>query len=380
MSNKIYAGFDLGGKNVRAVIADSDGKFISRIFSEEVDASCGPRQISQQMIELLERCSYSNVKLTDISAIGISSAGPLDLKKFRGSVKNSTNIKFEGVERGDSYWSYRGASLVEIENGKENIYIPLVEPIRNFLMRDVFLGNDVNTAIIGVVAFGEGRKYGDPDDLNYVGVATTHGAGFGTGVWARGGVFEGADGNAAECGHYKVVDDGRECGCGNFGCVETFGSGIGIARNAIAKLKEYGLDRVNKSEIYTRAFVNVSDSYENWVTVDPDMDKRIENAIDAKLVFDVYRRTKGQDRVAREVVEEAGKFIGRAYGMIACSYNPYFIATYGGVTKNWDVLEERVLAEMKRSCNVRIPDVFVTSLGNDVGLHGAIGRAMRYGR
>lgn len=386
MIKKIYAGFDLGGKNLRAVVSEKDGEFMSKPICEEVDFSLGPRRISEQMIELLDKCCYSaDVKSADIIAIGISSAGPLDLKKFGGSIRNSTNIKFDGVERRESYWSYQGESLVDVADGREDIYIPLVDPVRNYFARDVFLGNDVNTAVIGVVAFGEGKKYGDPDELNYVGAVTTHGAGFGAGVWCRGGVLEGVDGNAAECGHYKVVDflDGKEerkCGCGNFGCAESFGSGTGIAKNALAKIKENIFSYGDKSGIYKKAVKECEWHHTSEELLDNPFAWNYEDYIDAKLIFDVYRSTKGQDRVAREVVEEAGKYIGRAYGTIACSYNPYFIATYGGVTRNWDILENMVLEEMRKSCNVRIPEVFVTSLGDNVGLCGAVGRAMELGR
>ena len=366
MEKKYYAGFDIGGCNIRAVIADGNGGFLAEPIRRKHDLSKGPIWVSDCMKEIIEEFAFnSRISLENIINAGISSAGPLDFGKFGGSIKNSTNIKFD-----DSY-----------KDSNEDIYIPLVDPLKGFLKREVYLGNDVNTAVIGVVMFGEGKKYGNPKDMKYTAAVTTHGAGFGAGIWARGGVLEGVDGNAAECGHLIVVDNGMKCGCGNYGCAETFGSGTGIAKNAFAKLEKYGLNKYGSdSLVYQKA----SSRLEGDHTVERLVDDHtvwyeLPKYIDAKLVFDAYRESNGKDKVAREVIEEAGKYIGRAYGMIACSYNPYFIATYGGVTKNWDLFEGVVLDEMKKSCNVRIPDVFVTKLGDDAGLYGAVGRAMGYG-
>ena len=366
MEKKYYAGFDIGGCNIRAVIADENGVFLAEPVKRKHDLSKGPIGVSGYMKEMIEEFAFSSrISLENIISAGISSAGPLDFDKYGGSIRNSTNIKFN-----DSFMDSGG-----------DIYIPLVDPLKDFLKREVYLGNDVNTAVIGVVIFGEGKKYGNPKDMKYTAAVTTHGAGFGGGIWTRGGVLEGVDGNAAECGHLRVVDDGIKCGCGNYGCAETFGSGTGIAKNASAKLEKYGLNKYGSdSLVYQKAAHELEWNHTSERLVDdPFVWLELPKYIDAKLVFDAHRESKGKDRVAREVVEEAGKYIGRAYGMIACSYNPYFIATYGGVTKNWDLLEERVISEMKKSCNVRIPDVFVTELGDDSGLYGAVGRAMGYG-
>ncbi len=377
---KYYAGIDLGGKYVRTVIADEHGEFLGDPLKEEHYLDDGPLGISDQIMRMMMTCAErSSISLDGAAAVGISSAGPLDLGKFGGSIQDSTNIKFPEVEHfdgkklPDSYF-YQGKPLLEFEGEKGHLCIPLVEPLRDYLRKPIFLGNDVSTAVIGVVMFGEGKEYGDPYEKNYAAVVTTHGTGFGGGVWARGGVVEGVGGNAAEVGHYKVVEDGRKCGCGKIGCAETFGSGSGVVSNAVAKLRNYGFD----SEVYRMAKERALVDF----TEEEICNKRCLplHYLDAKMVFDTFRKNP-EDVVAREVVEEAGKYIGRAYGMIACSYNPFFIATYGGMTKSWNLLEERVLEEMKASTNVSpLPEVFVTSLDDDAGLKGAVGRALGLGR
>jgi len=208
--------------------------------------------------------------------------------------------------------------------------------------------------------------------MKYTVVGTTHGAGFGAGVWTRRGILWGVDENAAECGHLKIFDKGSKCGCPNEGCAETLGSGTGVENNARTKIVMYRFE----SDVYKRAKELALKSVSlDEIKKNPFIPL---NFVDAKLVFDVYN-SNSKDRVAREVVEEAGNAIGRAYGAIACFYNPFFIATFGGLMSNWGLLEDRINDEMRRSCNVRVPDVFVTRLGEDVGLRGAIARAMGYG-
>lgn len=54
------------------------------------------------------------------------------------------------------------------------------------------------------------------------------GAGLGLGVVNDGEVQRGAFGNAGEIGHVIVTPDGRQCACGNKGCLETYASRISV--------------------------------------------------------------------------------------------------------------------------------------------------------
>jgi predicted NBD/HSP70 family sugar kinase len=53
--------------------------------------------------------------------------------------------------------------------------------------------------------------------------------GLGLGVVAGGRLLTGHRGMAGELGHVTVVPDGRRCGCGNFGCVETVATDTSLA-------------------------------------------------------------------------------------------------------------------------------------------------------
>ena len=56
--------------------------------------------------------------------------------------------------------------------------------------------------------------------------------GIGAGLLLDGRVYRGRWGSAGEPGHYRVVPDGRLCGCGNRGCWEQYVSGNALVAEA----------------------------------------------------------------------------------------------------------------------------------------------------
>lgn len=79
------------------------------------------------------------------------------------------------------------------------------------------------------------REYGlarGLDDFAMLDVGT----GVGLGVMCGGRLLTGHSGLAGEIGHITAVADGRRCGCGNVGCLETVASDHALARSASDKL------------------------------------------------------------------------------------------------------------------------------------------------
>jgi glucokinase len=85
----------------------------------------------------------------------------------------------------------------------------------------VVLENDANAA-----AFGEYCLCGSvPASLIYIGLGT----GVGGGLILDGKIYAGQQGCAMEVGHVIVKPSGRQCGCGNLGCMETYASATGVS-------------------------------------------------------------------------------------------------------------------------------------------------------
>ncbi|HET7716392.1 MAG TPA: ROK family protein, partial [Bauldia sp.] len=84
--------------------------------------------------------------------------------------------------------------------------------------------NDVN-----LLALHEHRSYWrNVDDFFYVKAGT----GIGSGIFAGGAVYRGANGAAGDIGHIQLgVEDGPLCRCGKLGCVEARAAGWAIARD-----------------------------------------------------------------------------------------------------------------------------------------------------
>lgn len=119
----------------------------------------------------------------------------------------------------------------------------------------VELTNDANAAAIGEMTYGAAR--GMKDFL-----VITLGTGVGSGVVVNGQLVYGHDGFAGELGHTTIRRDGRLCGCGLKGCLETYTSATGVARTAKETLKssnehsllrEMNIDDITSKDVYDAA-------------------------------------------------------------------------------------------------------------------------------
>src|SRR5690606_30685512 len=102
---------------------------------------------------------------------------------------------------------------------------PLRDRIRRRIDLPVVVENDANAAAWGEARFGAGRG------VDHV-ICVTLGTGIGGGIILNGQLFRGRYGVGAEIGHYRVVPDGRLCGCGNRGCWEKYASGRALVAEA----------------------------------------------------------------------------------------------------------------------------------------------------
>ncbi len=79
------------------------------------------------------------------------------------------------------------------------------------------------------------QHHGQARDLDNFAVLDVH-TGVGLGVVSGGRLLTGHSGLAGEIGHITVVPDGRRCGCGNSGCLETVASDTSLAWRVAQRL------------------------------------------------------------------------------------------------------------------------------------------------
>ena len=111
----------------------------------------------------------------------------------------------------------------------------------------------------------------------------TLGTGVGSGIVINGQLVYGHDGFAGELGHVIVDRNGRACGCGRKGCLETYCSATGVARTA----REFLVQRT-----------------------EPSLLRNIPaDEIQSKDVYDAA--VKG-DKLAQDIFEFTGRILGQA--------------------------------------------------------------------
>lgn len=195
--------------------------------------------------------------------------------------------------------------------------------------------NDANMAAMGEMWLGAGKG---ETDL----VMVTLGTGVGGGIIVDGKMLVGSSGACGEIGHICVnPNETGTCGCGLHGCLEYYASATGIARLARKRLAKN-----NDRSILRKRKVN------------------------AKTVFDAV---KSGDKVAIEVAEEFGEYLGHGLATVAVLSNPSLIVIGGGVSKAGKVLLPFVEKPYRKYAFFADRDVrfALAELGNDAGICGA---------
>lgn len=104
----------------------------------------------------------------------------------------------------------------------------LKEKLEQYFHTNVFLENEANLSVLGEKTF----MYDYPNIANI----SVH-SGIGLGIIINNSLYTGYNGRAGEFGHTIIEIDGRECPCGNHGCLEQYVSERVILRDFL-ELKE----------------------------------------------------------------------------------------------------------------------------------------------
>lgn len=196
-------------------------------------------------------------------------------------------------------------------------------------------GNDANVAALGEMWKGGGQGYKNM-------VAVTLGTGVGGGIINNGEILCGAVGAGGEIGHIHVEDAEEEsCNCKNKGCLEQYASATGIVRLAKRKLSESSEESTLRGE-----------------------------KLSAKSVFDAV---KAGDKVAEQIAEQFGYYLGKGLAAVAGVVNPEAFVIGGGVSKAGEVIFKYIKPYYKEYVfhAGRDAEFKLAMLGNDAGIYGA---------
>ena len=184
-------GVDVGGTKVAAGVVDERGTVVEKL--RRATPSSSPARTEQviagAVTELLSRHR--------VQAVGLGAAGFID--EERAIVRFAPNLAWREE--------------------------PLRLRVEDLIGLPVVVDNDANASAWAEVRFGAARGH---TNVIFVGVGT----GIGAGIVLDGALYRGRWGMAGEPGHYRVVPDGRLCGCGNRGCWEQYASGNALVAEA----------------------------------------------------------------------------------------------------------------------------------------------------
>ena len=198
--NTYSIGIDIGGTNTDIGLVRDDGRCLAKKnlpTNKYYDASVYVSDICDKIKDLI-----GENEVTAIDGIGIAApAGNF----YTGCIENATNLNFKGV-------------------------IDLAAMFHGHLDVPVVVSNDANAAAYGELVYGgaKGMKHF---------VMFTLGTGVGSGIVVDGKLVHGKTGGAGELGHAILIPEGRPCGCGRKGCLETYTSATGIRRTALEMME-----------------------------------------------------------------------------------------------------------------------------------------------
>ena len=175
--------------------------------------------------------------------------------------------------------------------------IPLARMLSEKFGIPASITNDANAATIGEMIYGNAKGMRDF-------VMITLGTGLGSGFVSNGEMIYGHDGFAGEFGHIIVERNGRECGCGRRGCLETYVSATGIKRTAF----ELMATMTAPSKLRDIAFAD----------------------FDASMISAAAEQG---DPVALEAFRYTGELLGRALADVVTVTSPEAIFLFGGLSK-----------------------------------------------
>jgi len=217
---------------------------------------------------------------------------------------------------------------------------PFRDTMTELLGLPVFLDNDGNVMALAEQRFGAARG------AQHV-IGLTLGTGVGGGIVIDGRVFRGSMGAGAELGHMVIDHNGPRCqgNCPNFGCLETFVSGVAIAREA-----RMAADQEPDSELAVRG-----------------MDEELTGTLVTTMAL-------GGEEVSRMVLGQVGRMLGVGLSNFVNIFNPEVIVVGGGVMAAGDLLLEPARTEMRARAlepNRDLVRVVSAKFGPEAGMLGA---------
>ena len=253
--------------------------------------------LSEKIVTMVEQ----NGGYETIRSIGVSCPSASIVS---GCIENAANLPWKGI-------------------------VPLSAMLRDRIGLAVGLSNDAHISALGEYAFGSAHGM-----QNFIIISL--GVGIGSCFFSDGHEHRGHGGYAGEFGHTCVYPDGRQCGCGNKGCIEAYVGAKGIVQTA-------------------KEMMAASDAPSLMRNLEKLSPRTIKECCDQgdEMAIEVYRRT--------------GRILGQGLATYASLIDPEAFIFTGGISHagHWllesaeEVFNELVFGNLKQKVR------FIVSTFND---------------
>jgi glucokinase len=298
MKTKYILAADIGGTSIECGLFDWDGNLVNAktLLTDEVlirsdFAECLAEEMKRRMLE-------QGIQIEDVSCVGLGVPGLVDPKN--GTVLSAPSLKW-------------------------NRY-PLGERMRDLLDVPVFVGNDVNTGLLGERVKGSLQEV---KDAVYFMVGTSIGAG----LLLNGQIYEGWQHSAGEAGFLVtdefVMREGFVPARPGYGYLSTQAGGYGMAHKYF-----------------------------------------LETGVEGLTVEELIKLAGRGDSIAVQILDEAVSHIGVALINMTAILNPEVILLGGGVGSQLEPFLKKLNGMLEKYALVK-PEVRISSMQNRSVLYGA---------
>lgn len=210
--------------------------------------------------------------------------------------------------------------------------VPMQQILEQKFKMPVVIDNCSRVMSLGEMWHGAAKEI---KNLFYVSL----GFGLGSAIVTNYSIYE----NYSEFGHIHITRKPVKCGCGLSGCLEAVASGQAIEREANDKLSEYNT-----------------------------FGRRLSGK-------DVHDLAISGNEIARKILSDSGRYVGRALALVANIFHPEKIIIGGGVTNAGEYLYAPMKREFLSHTMEALRDsvhIEFSELGDDAGVLGAVSLAL----
>lgn len=259
---------------VQLAIVNLDGDIKDRLELKTTDNESLHSVIKNFSVNAKKLLFKNNISINDVLGVGAS---------------------FEGVVDGNN-----GLLILCTRSGWKDV--PVKKMIEDELNLDTTIISDAAAMALGEYKYGVGKDHAHIVcfDIDF---------GIGTVELQNGRLCRGSHNMAGEIGHTTIMQNDCQCKCGKTGCLEAMASGWAIIEKIRSELKN-GVKSI------------ISDQVESPIT-----------SVAIRAIFEAAHK---EDKLALEVINEAGLYLGMALAGVINYADPELVIMTGCVTHESD--------------------------------------------